>query len=119
MPFYNKSAYIQEGRDITEQEYKNGDEVCLIPRKLAKENELSIGASMQLRLYFADYRSSASERFDGSYIVDINSEGEAYSVFEDSTYTIVVIYNMTSFESNRSYSLAEKEVIIPSKIYKK
>lgn len=118
MPFYNKSAYIQEGRDITEQEYDNGDKVCLIPRKLAKENELNIGDSMQLRLYFADYRSSASERFDGSYIADINSEGEAYSVFEDSTYTIVGIYNMTSFESNRSYSLAEKEVIIPSKSIK-
>lgn len=115
MPFYNKSAYLVDGRDISEQEYEDGKKVCLIQKKFAEENKLDIGDSVQLRLYSADYESSASQKY-GS--INLNQEGEAYSVFEDSSYTIVGIYETSSFNSNQQYSFAEKEVIIPSKSIK-
>lgn len=115
MPFYDKDAYILQGRDITEDEYEKGEKVCLLPRKFAKDNNLTVGDTIHLQLYFADYRSAASEVFDNSVCAEINAEGKAYPVFEDSRYTVVGIYDMTSGAGNGNFGLAKDEVIIPSK----
>ncbi len=117
MPFYNKNAYIVDGRDISEQEYEDGKKVCLIPKKFAEENELGLGVTVQLRLYSANYDTTYQKYGQFNY-TKLNQEGEAYSIFEDSSYTIVGIYEASSFSSGQQYSFAEKEVIIPSKSIK-
>jgi putative ABC transport system permease protein len=119
MPFYNKDAYLIQGRDITENEYEKGEKVCLIPNKLAKDNNLSVGESINLRLYYVNYyQSAAGDYFDNSIMAELNAKGEAYSVFEDSNYIIVGIYDTDPGAINGSYGLAQKEVIIPSKSIK-
>ncbi len=118
MPFYDKDAYLIQGRDITEDEYEKGEKVCLIPGKFAKDNNLSVGQSVNLKLYYADYQSIAGEYFDIGINAELNAKGEAYSVFEDSDYIIVGIYDTAPGTINGSYSLAKNEVIIPSKSIK-
>lgn len=118
MPFYNKDAYLIQGRDITDDEYEKGEKVCLIPNKFAKDNNLGVGESINLKLYYADYRRSAGEYFDTGIIAELNAKGEAYSVFEDSEYVIVGIYDTDPGAVNGSYGLAKNEVIIPSKSIK-
>ncbi len=119
MPFYEKEAYIDQGRDITNSEYENGEKVCLISQKFAENNHLRVGDDIHLQLYYADHRATASSSyFDISIIAALNAKGEAYPVFEDSWYTVVGIYGMASGANNGTYGLAKNEVIIPSKSIK-
>ncbi|MBP1757055.1 MAG: FtsX-like permease family protein [Firmicutes bacterium] len=115
MPFYEKDAYLCQGRDITEEEYEKGEKVCLISQKFAKNNQLTVGEDLHLQLYYANYRNStAGDYFDNAIIAELNAKGEAYPVFEDSYYTIVGIYDIDSGVNNGVYGLAKNEVIIPS-----
>jgi len=115
MPFYEKDAYLCQGRDITEEEYEKGEKVCLISQKFAKNNQLTVGEDLHLQLYYANYRNStAGDYFDNAIIAELNAKGEAYPVFEDSYYTIVGIYDIASGVNNGVYGLAKNEVIIPS-----
>ncbi len=114
MPFYNKDAFICQGRDITEEEYKTGEKVCLLPRKFAADNNLKVGDTVRLQLYYADYRYAANEFFDISIYAELNVKGEAYPVFEDSYYTIRGIYDTAYGSNNDNFGLAKNEVIIPA-----
>ncbi len=119
MPFYEKEAYIRQGRDITDHEYEKGEKVCLISQEFAKNNHLRVGEDLHLQLYYADYRFSASSiYFDINTIATLNAIGEAYPVFEDSYYTVVGIYDIATGANNGTYGLAKNEVIIPSKSIK-
>lgn len=115
MPFFNKDAFICQGQDITEEEYEAGEKVCLLPRKFAADNNLKVGDTLHLQLYFADYRYAANEYFDTSVNAEINAKGEAYPVFEDSYYSIKGIYDTAYGSNNDNFGLAKNEVIIPSK----
>ncbi len=115
MPFYNKDAFICQGRDITDEEYETGKKVCLLPQKFAADNNLKVGDTVHLQLYYADYRYAANELFDISVITELNAKGEAYPVFEDSYYTVKGIYDTASGSNNDNFGLATNEVIIPSK----
>ena len=115
MPFYNKDAFICQGRDITEEEYETGEKVCLISRRFATDNNLKLGDTVHLQLYYADYRYAANELFDFSVYAELNAEGEAYPVFEDSYYTVKGIYDTASGSNNDNFGLAKNEVIIPAK----
>lgn len=118
MPFYNGDAYISEGRDIQEEEYENGEHVCLVSKKFAENNQLSIGNSVHLQLYYTNSRNSASQNFlqNGNVGINFNIidiKGDAFSVFEDNLYTIVGIYQISSGAEQGSYSMGGDEVIIP------
>lgn len=63
MSFYNGNSSIMEGRDITPEEYKEGQTVCLISQEFAKMHGYGIGDNVPLALYYADYAGSASQDF--------------------------------------------------------
>ncbi len=113
MPFYDGDATIIEGRDISREEYEKGDKVCLVPKEFAANNHLTVGGSLRLPLYIADYRSP-SWYLTSSIL--LNAKGEIYPVFEDSTYTIVGVYQplIKSFTETSDYDLAENTIVIPS-----
>ncbi|HHV13149.1 MAG TPA: hypothetical protein GXX75_23020 [Clostridiales bacterium] len=118
MPFYNGDAYISEGRDIGEEEYKEGKQVCLVPRKFAENNSLTLGSMVHLRLYYTNNKNTAGQFFrpDGSgggqgLLIDVN--GKTLSVFEDSQYTIVGIYDISYGADQGSYSMGGDEIIVP------
>jgi putative ABC transport system permease protein len=118
MPFYDGTARVDTGRDITGEEYVSGEKVCLIPRYFAENNGLSVGDTLRLPLLYANYRSPASLYFDpaggGGLITDLNADGEAYSVFEDGMYTIVGIYSAPAASAVTGYEMGRNEVVIPS-----
>lgn len=119
MTFYNGDAKITEGRDISSAEYQTGEKVCLVKDYFAKNNKLKVGDSLHLPLLYADYRraSSASfpENYSGAGIAGvINAKGEAYSVFEDSSYKIVGIYDSQPSGLAQNFQLGENAVVIPS-----
>jgi putative ABC transport system permease protein len=121
MSFYNGNSTIIDGRDISPEEYEEGQTVCLISQEFAKMHGYSIGDTMPLPLYYADYRDSASRDFspDGLQVGNtnhlLNASGKCYEVFENHDYTIVGIYNEINKVSNsRGYDMAGYGVVIPA-----
>lgn len=112
LPFYQKNAQISDGRDITEEEYREGKKVCLIPFDLAVLLRKKVGDSLNLPLYFADYKPRESYGL-GFQTSLLNAEGETYPVFYEQQYEIVGIYKMPPSSGDGEYSLAPKEVVIP------
>lgn len=121
IPFYSGTAYIQEGKDISEEEFEGGDLVCLVSSSFAKMNNLKVGDHINLPLYYANYRSSAGRAYGQSEIWAsfnlLNAKGEPYPVFHEEEYTIVGVY--MSIGGNASgYTMAKNEVVIPAKSIK-
>lgn len=117
MHFYNNEAQITEGRDITEEEYKEGAKVCLIPENLAMRLGKELGDTLTLPLYYADYSRSVGDASilgaGGCQLSNIlNAEGELYEVFIEQEYKIVGIYTAED-KGSGSYSAGENEVVIP------
>ena len=53
MPFYNGEAFISSGREFTEEEYVNGEKVCLLSETFALKNDLELGDQIRLPLIYA------------------------------------------------------------------
>ncbi len=113
MPFYKGDAWVAEGRDIKQEEYDNGEKVCLVEQDFAANNHLSVGGSLQLPLYVADYMWPPAQSIGGGLL---NAKGEIYPVFEDSAYKIVGIYQTFKGASSEisDYDIARNEVVIPA-----
>jgi hypothetical protein len=124
MDFHQGNVSISKGRDITEEEYKGGEKVCIIPQGFAGRNELKVGDKLNLQLYFADYKRSASLTYYPSggiqmHFTLLNAKGEVYPVFEDSDYEIVGIYSGTNQNNYPTgYEIGYNAVVIPSKSVK-
>ncbi len=113
MPFFDGDAWIAEGRDISQEEYENGDKVCLVEKNFAVNNNLTVGGSLRLPLYIADYQTPAW--YVGGW-ENINAKGEMYPVFEDSAYTIAGIFQTLTISdvATSYYDIAQNTVVIPS-----
>ncbi len=112
MPFYKGDAWIVDGRDISREEYESGEKVCLVEKNFAANNNLTVGGSLQLPLYIADYWAPPNS-FGGGLL---NAKGEIYPAFEAGAYKIVGIYEKltASFSEISEYDMAENEVVIPA-----
>lgn len=115
--FYDKTAYIMAGRDITEQEYKEGKHVCLVPDSMAKYNHWSIGDTIELPLYYANYAHAPiinwSFMGEGLTFSFLNNDLKVYDVFDKDTYKIVGIYTMKNNIDDEVNGLSNVEIIIP------
>ncbi len=123
MPFFKGDARINEGRDITEEEFLSGEKVCLVQRRFAEKNRLYVGGSLRLPLIYASYYGSSSFDFGldgetGGFGGYLNAKGERYTPFEDSEYEIVGIYDVAPADSFNRYALGGNAVIIPSRSVK-
>ena len=121
MPFYNGDAYITEGRDISAEEYVAGDKVCLVSKVFAQNNDLILGSMVHLQLYYTNSSYPARTNYDISGMVGyssgqvVDANGDLYSVFEDSQYRIMGIYDIAPGASTGKYSMGGNEVIVPMK----
>lgn len=119
--FYNGNAHIIAGRDITEEEYCKGQNVCLIRKNFAELNKIAVGDELQLALYYADYRNSSSRVFSptgttiGVNVGLLNANGKGYTVFQNGTYIIVGVYEESTIARESSgYDMGGNAVIIPA-----
>lgn len=118
MAFYNGDARITEGCDISADEYKNGERVCLVQQGFAQKNGLKVGDSLSLPLIWTSY-SSSGYNFDpngeSGTSGRLNENGEFYTPFDNKTYKIAGIYNVAASDSLTLYTLGGNAVIVPFK----
>lgn len=113
MAFYTGDAYIAEGETFSEEDYAQGNKVCLVPERFAFRNRLKVGDSLHLALRYANYSQSPNiGRGEGR----LTAEGEVYEAFEDSEYEIKGTYavGVVSTEGDWGYMLERNEVFIPT-----
>lgn len=118
MPFYNGDAYISEGRDISEEEYAKGDNVCLAPRIFMDNNGLSPGDKIHVELMTTDTERNAGRRFflDGGlkwYGGMVDAAGNPLEVFEESDYTVVGIYDVAPGNTDSIFNPGADELVVP------
>lgn len=120
--FHKDEATIVKGREITEKEFQNGEAVCLITSDFAQSNELTVGDTISLPLYFANYGLEPSwsfgYRWGGINFSLLNAQGELYPVFWKAKYKIVGTYRYSGGKSggpSGRTEMARNMVIIPSK----
>lgn len=120
--FHEGKASLIEG-EITEEQFQEGAGVCLVTEEFAQANGLSVGDSLSLSLYFANYNTPASQLFGySSGALDfslLNSEGQVYPTFFEKEYTIAGIYRYSP-DGSESVQLGASEmgrdmVIVPAK----
>lgn len=111
MPFYKGNAYIEVGRAFEEEDYENGNQVCLLSYAFARRNNIKVGDTINLGLRYANYASSAS--YSWGYL-SLTAEGEVFQPFYESDYTVVGIYaTLPSDTQDWGYDLAYNEIFIP------
>ena len=126
LPFYNGTAYIAQGEDIAPEEYENGERVCLVSENFARMNGISLGGTLRLPLYCANYESAPNDGFDeptygegngGIFGWDIgpplNAEGEPYPVFSDHEYVVRGIYSCES-GNDAACAMGANTIVIPA-----
>lgn len=112
--FHSYQAYIVEGRKISQDEFESGLKVCMVSKKFADMNQLSIGDVISLPLYLSNHNESSQSMFDKGYDVTfLDTTGEQLSVFSNHKYKIVGIYDAKVGLSDDS-ELSEDTVIIPA-----
>ncbi len=119
MAFYNGDAFISEGRDISKEEYEEGGKVCLVSKKFAENNKLTIGDFVHTQLYYTNSKNTASKNFfnngGGVNFNLLDAKGNPPTVFEDGQYSIVGIYEVSSGAEGIDYNLGTDELIVPMK----
>lgn len=116
MAFYNGDVWVSSGREFTEEEYAQGEKVCMLWENFARKNGLQVGDKIRLPFLYANHRYAAGGEFLSSGFRDtslLNVEGEIYPVFEDSEYTITGLYGGSAGLSGQ-YGLAWNEILIPA-----
>lgn len=112
MAFYTKQAYLAEGELFTQEDYQQGNKVCLVSDGFARRNGLKVGDSLHLALRYANYAASPGR---GGAEGNLNAEGEVYKPFEDSDYLIKGIYAVgVGSDGDWGYVLDRNEVFIPT-----
>ncbi len=112
MAFYAGEAYVSEGEAFLEEDYRQGNRVCLVPDDFARRNKLKVGDSVHLVLRYANYAQSASM---GGAEGRLTAEGKAYEPFEEGDWQIRGIYDHTvSPGRSQGYLLADNEIFIPT-----
>ena len=116
MAFYNRQAYLAEGELLSEEDYQQGNRVCLISAAFARANGFQVGDSLHLALRYANYATSANLGSMGNWGGRLKADGGVYEVFEESDYTIKGIYDVgvSTLEGGEGYLLERNEVFIPT-----
>lgn len=106
--FHSKQAYISSGREITEEEFSQGAEVCLLPYDLMVRNALKVGDKINLPMCYAMYGFVPSGyhlfHFNLDYSFSpLDSQGDFYRPFWEKEYEIVGEYKQIQSGTSELY----------------
>ena len=109
--FYKKELVVEDGRDITDEEYENGEKVCLISRHTFNKNKLKLGDKISFKyrenennlVGFEDYVSSLQDLKDREFYDEVE------------TYEIVGVYSGKNLYASYqdSYSFDQNLIVVP------
>lgn len=116
--FHAKQAAVIEGREITEEEFLQGEKVCLIAQDFAKMNHLQPGDEVKIALYRANYANLASTTYLSNSVTVgggmVAASGDPYAVFWEDTYKIAGIYRYAQIGvSGNDSELGFNTIIVP------
>ena len=113
-PFVSKDMYVSKGRAFTEDEYTNGNKVCIISENIAKSSGLKIGDKIDLSYYYDFHtplipQGSASNMFEaGEFHVKRGFVGEK------DEFEIVGIYKNTKEFIMHNYNFSVNTIFVPN-----
>jgi ABC-type transport system, involved in lipoprotein release, permease component len=120
--FHEGGTNIVDGKSISEEQFENGEKVCIIPQNLATHSNLKVGDKLKLSFYAANYKSAPSQTFSpgGSVLMYSmwNKKEELYPVFEEIEYIVAgIFYGSGSgrVDNPTGFELTLNEVIVPEK----
>ena len=118
--FHNKESVVLEGREISQEEFEKGKNVCMVSQSFAQRNSLGIGDELPLSLYFADYGDAPGYLWLMRDFGLLNAQGEVYPAFWEADYEIVGFYQYTpSGEKDiNAVELTEDMILIPAESVK-
>ena len=118
--FHNKESVVLEGREISQEEFEKGKNVCMVSQSFAQRNSLGIGDELPLSLYFADCGDAPGYLWLMRDFGLLNAQGEVYPAFWEADYEIVGFYQYTpSGEKDiNAVELTEDMILIPAKSVK-
>lgn len=102
-PWHEKETEVEDGREITKEEFADGAPVCMVPGSLAKVNGIRIGDEINMSFISAIYGNFSPAGMQGIIPVDMNvmynAQGEPFEPFWEQTYEVVGIYRDDTFEN--------------------
>lgn len=120
--FHSGKANVQHGREISQEEFDSGAQVCMVSTDFLQKQNLEIGDRISLSLYYADYRFSPRMEYGGDGVLYysrmnlVNENGEMYPVFWESEYEIVGAYFSAAVYNapREAIELSDQLLIIPA-----
>lgn len=115
--FQEHREQIIEGRQITQEEFETGAQVCMVSRPLAGKNLLKIGDRIPLSLLYSLYGCNQNEyQWMEFEFTPFDAKGNTYQYFWEADYEIVGIYDAyNTAESYNQGELPSEMFIIPEK----
>lgn len=106
LPTFHKGLVsVKFGREITEEEFQAGDKVCLAPMDFLLEQELEIGDTLPVSLYYADSFFSPRVEYGDRGVVNyscmnlLDDQYQVPDVFWEEEYEIVGAYLTTGVQN--------------------
>lgn len=116
MSYYQKGMSLLFGEFITDEQFQNGERVCMVPQKIASQYALNPGDELELSFVATLYGTEAAYTL---YMVSgfTSLYDDSLSVFEKETYRIAGVYYDGEQERHdlASYAMPHNGIIIPSK----
>ncbi len=112
--FNQKKAHIVNGREITPEEYKRGQNVCVVSWKFAELNNLKVGDEIKLSLTNAKYEYSPRFGIEREPIWFLNADPYSTPNFKEQSFKIVGVYQAPNWEVSE-FMLSPNTIFVPSK----
>lgn len=121
--FVTNAAGITSGRTFTEEEYENGEKVCIISESLAVNGGISVGDTLSFSQYlvpetYEEGNASLPESYSTEEAND-PSVGNRLLPFdfvtEDEKFTVVGIYRLERSWEDTAFSFTPNTIFIPQK----
>ena len=121
--FVTNAAGITSGRTFTEEEYENGEKVCIISEALAENGGISVGDTLSFSQYlvpetYAEGNASLPESYSTEEANDpsVGNRLVPYVfVTEDEKFTVVGIYRLERSWEDTAFSFTPNTIFIPQK----
>ncbi|MDD2261379.1 MAG: hypothetical protein PHY13_04475 [Clostridia bacterium] len=128
--FNTNEAYIVEGRNITNEEFENGVNVCIVSSSFAANNKLKIGDKLAFKVYEHDFRilSSTIRKTDSEPGVMRSLEGKdrldvwlskgfdpINGFFIEIEYEIVGAYTQENRINRNEFTFTNNAIFVPQK----
>lgn len=127
MPSKHKNQLIvNNGREITEEEFAGGSNVCMVNKDFALKNMLSVGDKIKIPMSYALYNYNEKDNnpyyLGGRYYITnsfspLNADGEPYDVFWEEEYEIVGVFSHLNDEALYTdayeHEISKNMIVVP------